>query len=58
MNTQVVKKCPLCFAIANTKLISFGCLEKNCAWWNFIDEECSVATLGTLATIDIGGRER
>lgn len=34
------------------------CNEKKCAWWNFIDEECSVKTLGTLATIDIGGRER
>lgn len=34
------------------------CTGKNCAWWNHIDEECSVATLGTLATIEIGGAER
>ena len=34
------------------------CTRTNCGWWNSIDEECSVATLGTLATIDIGGRER
>ena len=34
------------------------CYEEKCAWWNHIDEECSVATLGTLATIDIGGAER
>ncbi|MBA7694443.1 hypothetical protein ES703_103053 [subsurface metagenome] len=34
------------------------CQGSDCAWWNFIDEECSVKTLGTLATIDIGGRER
>lgn len=58
MSTQEVKKCPLCFAITNTNLISFDCLEKNCAWWNHIDEECSIVTLATLATIEIGGSER
>jgi len=25
------------------------CTKGNCAWWNHIDEECSVATLGALA---------
>lgn len=34
------------------------CIEKKCAWWNHVDEECCVATLGTLATIDIGGKTR
>jgi len=29
------------------------CTKGNCAWWNHIDEECSVATLGTLARITI-----
>lgn len=33
------------------------CVEKSCAWWNHIDEECSIVTLATLASIDIGGRE-
>jgi len=56
MSSQGKKCCPLCFA--NNELADFDCIEKDCAWWNFIDEECSVATLGTLATIDIGGRGR
>lgn len=34
------------------------CIEEKCAWWNFFDDECTVKTLGTLATIEIGGRER
>lgn len=34
------------------------CLGERCAWWNHLDDECSVKTLGTLAAIDIGGRQR
>lgn len=33
-------------------------MKELCAWWNHIDEECSIVTLGTLATIEIGGSER
>lgn len=36
---------------------SIPCYETRCAWFNHIDEECSIVTLATLATIDIGGRE-
>jgi len=50
MSVQVPRTCPL--------QDGEDCNEGGCAWWNFIDEECSVATLGTLATIDIGGRQR
>ena len=50
MENPSYRTCPL--------MDGLKCLEKSCAWWNHIDEECSVATLGTLATIDIGGRER
>ena len=41
MDTYKRKDCPL---------QGLGkCTEKHCAWWNYIDEECSVATLGALA---------
>lgn len=34
------------------------CTKGNCAWWNHLDEECSILTLATLATIEIGGSGR
>ena len=50
MSTKITLFCPI--------FEGNFCKEEDCAWWNHIGEECSVATLGTLATIDIGGRER
>ncbi len=50
MDAPLIKFCP----IMSREI----CMEKACAWWNHLDEECSILTLATLATIDIGGRER
>jgi len=50
MDDHVEKICPL---VGFTQ-----CMKEKCAWWNFLDDECSILTLGTLATIDIGGRDR
>lgn len=50
MDEEIGKNCPL----TPGEL----CVKVWCGWWNHIDDECSVTTLGTLATIDIGGADR
>jgi len=49
MSIEVHRSCPL--------RGGDPCDEAGCAWWNHIAEECSIVTLATLASIDIGGRE-
>lgn len=49
MSDKIRRTCPL--------RDSNPCNEKYCAWWNPIDEECSIVTLATVASIDVGGRE-
>lgn len=35
-----------------------SCYTTDCAWWNFLEEECTVATLATLATIKLSEADR
>ena len=47
------KYCPMTM---NMSLGGNTCIGKSCAWWNFLDDECSVKTLGELASLKIPHR--
>ena len=39
--------CPLCFA--NSGLTDFYCVKESCAWWNRVEEACSILVISHQA---------